>query len=83
MLQLTNYIEVSKPCLCLGSVDLAHVRALVSPLDVGDVKVPRSVPFVRDADSRIAGDHVVLDRQDGRAVVMDPGNLQKSMDYLA
>ena len=37
------------------------------------------MPLVGDADPRVARDHVVLDRQDGRAVVVDPGDLKMGL----
>ena len=77
-MRLTNNMQVAQPGLGPGSVDLAHVLALVGPLHVADVQVPHAVSVVTDADPRVPCDHVVLDREDGGPVVVDPGDLVRA-----
>ena len=45
-----------------------------------DDEVPDAVAVVRDSDSRVTGDDIVLDSQDGGAVVVDPHNLNNDND---
>ena len=73
--KLTDNMKVAEPGLGARGVDLTHVLALVTPLHVPDMQVPHAVPVVRHADPGVPRDHVVLHRQDGGPVVVDPRNL--------
>lgn len=72
---LTDNAEAPHFSLGLCGVDLTHVLALVGALDALDVEVPGLVGLVADADPGIAGDHVVLNGQDGGPVLVDPRDL--------
>lgn len=68
-------MQVSELRLGRGRVDLAHVAALVLLVHRRDVQEPRAVLVVRHADARIARDHVVVNRQDGRLLEVHPRHL--------
>ncbi len=72
---LTDNVEVAESGLGLGRVDLAHVGALVGPLDVPDVKVPGSMALVGNGNPWVPCNNVALHGQDGRLVIVDPSNL--------
>ena len=80
-MRLTNNMQVAQPGLGPGSVDLAHVLALVRPLHVPDVEVPHAVTVVAHPDPGVPRDNVVLDREDGRPVVVDPGHLVRAQPH--
>ena len=57
-------------------VDLTHVPAPVAILDAVEVEIPLVLPGPGQRDPGVAGDHVVVDGQDGLGVHSDPGNLR-------
>lgn len=71
-------MEISELRFRRHGIDLAHVSTSVLLLHVVDVQKPRFVFVVlvmRDAYSRISGDHVIVHGQNGRLLEMDPGHL--------
>ena len=56
-------------------VDLTHVPAPVTLLGAVQVEIPLVLPRARQRDPGVAGDDVVVDRQDGLSVHPDPGHL--------
>ena len=75
MKMLTDDVEVGGLGLGLGRVDLAEVAPAVGLLDVAQVQVPRAVVLVRHLDTWVARDHVIVHRQNGRPLEMDPRHL--------
>ena len=63
-------------------VDLTHVPAPVALLDAVEVEIPLVLPGPRQGDPGVAGDHVVVDGEDGLGVHPDPGNLRQTSIIL-
>ena len=63
-------------------VDLTHVPAPVTLLDAVEVEIPLVLPGPGQGDPGVAGDHVVVDGQDGLGVHSDPGNLRQTSIML-
>lgn len=59
------------------SVNLAHILSSVLPLHPPNVERPRVVVVVRDAQSRVVRNHVLVDRQDRLRVRFDPRYLPR------
>ena len=57
-------------------VDLTHVPAPVTLLDAVEVEIPLVLAGPGERDPGVAGDHVVVDGEDGLGVHSDPGNLR-------
>ena len=60
------------------SVYLTHVPAPVALLDAVEVEIPLVLPGPRQGDPGVAGNHVVVDGEDGLGVHPDPGNLRQT-----
>ena len=60
------------------SVYLTHVPAPVALLDAVEVEIPLVLPGPGQGDPGVAGDHVVVDGEDGLGVHPDPGNLRQT-----
>lgn len=58
----------------LCCVDLTHISSCIRPLYISDMQVPGSMPLVRNSDSRIASDNSLVNSQNGRSVIMNPGH---------
>ncbi len=71
---LTHNREMPHSGLCFGRVDLTHIGASIRPLHVPDVQIPRSMSLMGDPDSGIACDDGLVDGENGRSVIMNPGN---------
>ena len=59
-------------------VYLTHVPAPVTLLDAVEVEIPLVLPGPGQGDPGVAGDHVVVDGEDGLGVHSDPGNLRQT-----
>ena len=59
-------------------VDLTHVPATVALLDAVEVEVPLVLAGPGQGDPGVAGDHVVVDGEDGLGVHSNPGNLRQT-----
>jgi hypothetical protein len=77
--KLTHYVQVSELGLGVDGVDLAHIAALVSLLDVADVKEPSAMLVMCHRNTGIPRDHVVVYRQYCRLFEVHPRNLQRSL----
>lgn len=80
--RLTDNMQVSELRLGRSRVDLTHVATLVLFVYWGDVQEPRAVLVVRNADARVARDHVVVHRQDGRLLEVHPRHLRNKEIWL-
>lgn len=72
-------MQIAELRFCRHCINLAHVPAFVLLVHVVDVQIPRPllvVFVVRDTDPWIAGDDVIVHRQNGRLFEMHPRNLQ-------
>ena len=58
-------------------VDLTHVPAPVTLLDAVEVEVPLVLAGPGERDPGVAGDHVVVDGEDGLGIHSNPSNLRQ------
>ena len=72
---LTDNIEVAHLRLHRVGVDLAHVPSLVGLLHLANPQLPDLPLRVRDRNSMVLGDDMVLNRQNGLCVDAQPCHL--------
>ena len=63
-------------------VDLTHVPASVALLDAVEVEVPLVLAWPGQGDPGVAGDHVVVDGEDGLGIHSNPGNLRQTSNMF-